>query len=102
MPSKSTPWIDGSSKPERPGKYLDLSVAIVARDQVLLSKGYGIRELGKTQPVDDQTLFAIASNTKAFTADALAILVDEGKLGWDDPVQKHLPWFRLSRSPCKQ
>jgi CubicO group peptidase (beta-lactamase class C family) len=73
-----------------------LSVAIVARDQVLLSKGYGIRELGKTQPVDDQTLFAIASNTKAFTADALAILVDEGKLTWDDPVQKHLPWFRLS------
>ena len=73
-----------------------LSVAIVWGDQVLLCKGYGVRETGKADPIDDQTLFAIASNTKAFTADAIAILVDEGKLQWDDPVQKHLPWFRLS------
>jgi CubicO group peptidase (beta-lactamase class C family) len=46
--------------------------------------------------VDAHTLFQIASNTKAFTTAALAMLVDEGKLGWDDPVTKHLPWFQLS------
>lgn len=73
-----------------------LSVAIVQDEKTLLCKGYGVRELGKPEAVDDQTLFAIASNSKAFTANALAILVDEGKLRWDDRVQKHLPWFRLS------
>jgi CubicO group peptidase (beta-lactamase class C family) len=73
-----------------------LSVAIVRDEKVLLCKGYGVCELGKPEAVDDQTLFAIASNSKAFTANALAILVDEGKLRWDDRVQKHLPWFRLS------
>jgi CubicO group peptidase (beta-lactamase class C family) len=73
-----------------------LSVAIVWNEKVLISKGYGVREAGKPEAVDDQTLFAIASNSKAFTATALAILVDEGKLRWDDRVQKHLPWFRLS------
>jgi CubicO group peptidase (beta-lactamase class C family) len=73
-----------------------LSVAIVQDEKILLCKGYGVRELGKPEAVDDQTLFAIASNSKAFTANALAILVDEGKLRWDDRVQNHLPWFRLS------
>lgn len=73
-----------------------LSVAIVVDDQVLLAKGYGVRELGRETPVDADTLFAIASNSKAFTAAALAILVDEGKLRWDDRVQAHLPWLRLA------
>jgi len=73
-----------------------LAVSIVWGEKLLLSKGYGVREIGKPEAVDDQTLFAIASNSKAFTADALAILVDEGKLRWDDPVQKYLPWFRLN------
>lgn len=73
-----------------------LSVAIVLDDKIIHCKGYGVRELGKPEPVDQDTLFAIASNSKAFTADALAILVDEGKLKWDDPVRKHLPWLQLS------
>jgi CubicO group peptidase (beta-lactamase class C family) len=72
-----------------------LSIAIVKDDQVLLSKGYGVRRVGNPEMVDQNTLFAIASNSKAFTAAALAILVDEGKLSWDDHVTKHLPWFRL-------
>ena len=72
-----------------------LAVAIVKDGKCVLSKGYGVRELGKTAPVDAQTLFGIASNTKAFTAAALAILVDEGKIGWDDPVTKHLPDFQM-------
>ncbi len=72
-----------------------ISVGIVFNDKVLLSKGYGVRRMGASDTVDGDTLFAIASNSKAFTAVALAILVDEGKLKWDDHVYKHLPWFRL-------
>ncbi|MET0645348.1 MAG: serine hydrolase [Pyrinomonadaceae bacterium] len=71
------------------------SVAIVKDDKVVFVKGYGVRELGRTEPVDKDTLFAVASNTKAFTSAALATLVDEGKLKWDDPVTKYLPWFQL-------
>src|SRR6188474_3580786 len=69
------------------------AVAIVKDDKVVFAKGYGLRELHKPEAVDKDTLFAIASNTKAVTAAALAILVDEGKLKWDDPVTKNLPWF---------
>lgn len=72
-----------------------LAVAIVQGDKVLLSKGYGVLQTGATQAVNEHTLFAIASNSKAFTSAALAILVDEGKLHWDDRVSQHLPWFRL-------
>ena len=62
-----------------------LAVAIVKDGETVLEKGYGLREFGGADPVDAHTLFAIASNTKAFTAAALAILVEEGKMGWDDP-----------------
>lgn len=72
-----------------------LAIAIVKDDQVLLSKGFGNRRVGSVETVDQHTLFAIASNSKAFTSAALAILVDEGKLKWDDRVTQHLPWFRL-------
>ena len=73
-----------------------LAVAIVKDGEVVFSRGYGVREVGKSEPVDDRTLFAIASNTKAFTAAALAKLVDEGKLRWTDRVIDHLPYFELS------
>jgi CubicO group peptidase (beta-lactamase class C family) len=72
-----------------------LAVAIVKDGKVVLSKGYGVRKLGESTPVDENTLFGIASNTKAFTSAALAMLVDEGKIAWDDPVTKHLPIFQL-------
>ncbi len=72
-----------------------LSVAIVKDGQVFLSSGFGVRELGKQDAVDGDTLFAIASNTKAFTAAALAILDEEGKVHWSDKVQQHLPWLQL-------
>lgn len=72
-----------------------LALAIVKDDQVVLSKGFGNRKSGSPETVDQHTLFAIASNSKAFTSAALAILVDEGKLKWDDRVTQHLPWFRL-------
>jgi CubicO group peptidase (beta-lactamase class C family) len=71
------------------------SLVIVHKDKVIYLKGYGVRELGSDKPVTPDTIFAIASLTKAFTTTALALLVDEGKLKWDDPVRKHVPFFRL-------
>lgn len=73
-----------------------ISIAIVKNGKVVLAKGYGVRQLGQPKSVDEHTLFPIASNTKAFTATALALLVQEGKIKWDDPVIDHLPWFRMS------
>lgn len=72
-----------------------LAIAIVENDSVIFVKGYGTREIGKRAPVDEHTLFAIASNSKAFTAAALGMLVDEGKITWDDRVIDHLPEFQL-------
>ncbi|MFC2088363.1 serine hydrolase [Calditrichota bacterium] len=72
------------------------SVAVVKNGKVILAKGFGKKTLDKTQPVDSQTLFGIASNTKALTATALALLVEEGKIEWDKPVINYLPWFRMS------
>ena len=71
-------------------------VAIVKDGRVVLEQGYGLRELGKSDKVDARTLFAIASNTKAFTAAALQQLAGQGKLDMDDRVIDHLPWFRMS------
>lgn len=71
------------------------AVAVVKDDKVIFAKGYGVRELGKPDKVDQNTLFAIASNSKAFTVAALAILVDAGKIKWDDKVTQYLPEFEL-------
>jgi CubicO group peptidase (beta-lactamase class C family) len=71
------------------------AIAVVKDGTLIFSKGYGVRELGKADPVDTHTLFAIGSTTKALTAASIGMLVDEKKLGWDDPVTKHLPWFAL-------
>jgi CubicO group peptidase (beta-lactamase class C family) len=71
------------------------SVAIVKDGRIVLEKGYGVRDLRMPEPVDEHTLYAIASNSKAFTSAALAQQVDAGKLSWDDRVIDHLPWFRL-------
>jgi CubicO group peptidase (beta-lactamase class C family) len=73
-----------------------IAVAIVKDGKLVHAEGYGVRNLARPEPVDAHTLFGIASNSKAFTAAAIAILVDEGKLSWDDPVQKHLPQFQLA------
>jgi len=71
------------------------AIAVVKDGRVVFAKGYGLRALGDTARVDAHTLFQIASNTKAFTTAALAMLADEGKLSWDDPVTKFLPGFQL-------
>jgi CubicO group peptidase (beta-lactamase class C family) len=72
-----------------------LALAIVKDDGVVVARGYGVRKLGDPTPVDARTLFGIASNTKAFTATALGLLVEEGKLEWDAPVVRYLPAFAM-------
>ena len=71
------------------------AIGIVKDDKLIFAKGYGVRELGKPEKVDENTLFAVASNSKAFTTASLAMLVDEKKLSWDDKVSKYLPEFKM-------
>jgi CubicO group peptidase (beta-lactamase class C family) len=73
-----------------------LAIAVVRNDSVIYARGFGVREAGGTQRVDEHTLFAIASTTKAMTAAVLGTLVDEKRIAWDDRVQQHLPGFQLS------
>jgi CubicO group peptidase (beta-lactamase class C family) len=72
-----------------------IAVAVIKDGKVIHSKGYGVRSLKTQEKVDENTLFGIASNSKAFTAAALGILIDEGKLKWDDKVRDYIPEFKL-------
>ncbi len=72
-----------------------IAVSIISDGKVLLNKGYGLSSIEKQKKVDENTLFGIASNSKAFTTAALAILVDEGKLKWDDKLVKYIPEFKM-------
>lgn len=72
-----------------------LAIAIVKNDSVVFAKGYGVRTVGKPDRVDAHTLFAIGSNTKAFTSTLIGTLVDQHKMSWDAPVTTYLPWFQL-------
>ena len=71
------------------------AVGVVKDGKVIHARGYGVRSIESGDPVGGKTLFGIASNSKAFTTAALAILVDEGLLGWNDKVKKYLPYFEL-------
>jgi CubicO group peptidase (beta-lactamase class C family) len=73
-----------------------VAVAIVRDGEVVYLEGHGVRDVARRDPVTPDTLFPLASCTKGFTTTALAILADEGKLTWDDPVSKHVPFFHLS------
>jgi CubicO group peptidase (beta-lactamase class C family) len=72
-----------------------IAVCIIKDGKVIHSKGYGVRSLDSRQPMNENTLFGIASNSKAFTTAALGMLVDEGRLNWDDKVRKYIPEFKL-------
>jgi len=72
-----------------------LSIAVVKDDKIIYAKGYGVRETGKPERVDEQTLFPVGSITKSFTAAGVGVLVDEKKMAWDDAVTKYLPDFQL-------
>lgn len=72
-----------------------IAVAIVKDGKVVISKGYGVTNIKTQQKVDGNTVFGIASNSKAFTTAALAMLVDEKKLNWDDKVIQYIPEFKM-------
>ncbi|MDG1871029.1 MAG: serine hydrolase [Flavobacterium sp.] len=72
-----------------------IAVAIIKDGKVVLAEGYGVKSIDTKEKVDANTLFGIASNSKAFTSAALAMLVDEGKIKWDDKVVKYLPNFKM-------
>lgn len=72
-----------------------LSAVVVKDGKVVYLKGFGIRTLGQAGAVDPDTQFGIMSTTKAMTALSIAMLVDDGKIQWNDPVTKHLPWFQM-------
>lgn len=71
------------------------AIVVVKGDSIIFVKGYGVRDVMTKEAVTPDTVFAIGSTTKAFVTGAMAILVDEGKMKWDDPVRKHVPYFRL-------
>lgn len=72
-----------------------LSLAIVEDGQTTMARGFGVRQLGRPETVDGATIMPTGSTGKAFTAAGLAILVDQGRIKWDDRVIDHLPWFRM-------
>lgn len=72
-----------------------LALAVVHDDEVVVTRGYGVRRPGEEGAVGPDTVFAIASNTKPFVATVVAALVEEGALGWEDRVSERLPWLRL-------
>jgi CubicO group peptidase (beta-lactamase class C family) len=72
-----------------------ISVGIIKDGKLIHAKGYGVRSLKNNLPVDENTLFGIASNSKAFTSAAIAMLIDEGKMKWDDKVRDYIPAFKM-------
>jgi CubicO group peptidase (beta-lactamase class C family) len=72
-----------------------MAIAIVEDGKVTFARGFGVRALGESIPVDADTIFPTGSTGKAFTVAALGILVDQGRIGWDDKVIDHLPWFQM-------
>ena len=72
-----------------------VAIGIIQDGKVILAKGYGVRQLGQGAPVTSDTIFAVGSMTKSFTAVTMAAMVDEKKLDWDKPVRNYLPWFRM-------
>ncbi len=92
LPTNFDSWLENSRKAWKiPG----MAVGIVKDGKVVYAKGFGERKLGSGEPVDANTVFSIASVSKNMTAAALGILVDKGKLDWDDKILQHIPWFQL-------
>ncbi len=73
-----------------------MAIAVVKDDEVIFARGFSLADLKNETPVTPETVFGIGSATKAFTASLVGMLVDEGEMGWDDPVTRHIPYFTLN------
>lgn len=92
LPDNFDEWIEQNRKAwQIPG----MSVGIVKDGELIYAKGFGEKKLGSGQMVDENTIFSIASASKNITAAALGVLVDEGKINWDDKITQHIPWFQM-------
>lgn len=92
LPENFDVWVESGRKDWKiPG----MAVGIVKNGEVIYAKGFGEKRLGSGEKVDANTIFSIASVSKNITAAALGILVDEGKIDWDDKIVRHIPWFQL-------
>jgi len=72
-----------------------MAIAVVKDDEIVLTHGFGVADIETETPVTPETIFAIGSTTKAFTATLVGMLVDEGKMSWDDPITAYLPYFAM-------
>jgi CubicO group peptidase (beta-lactamase class C family) len=79
-----------------------IAVAVVSRDEVVYLKGFGVREVGKPEAVDADTVFQIASVSKPIASTIVAGVIGDGKVTWDDPVIAHDPGFRLADATATQ
>ena len=95
LPDRLERLVDRLEQHRREFHIPGMAIAVVMDDEVVLARGFGVKDVQTQQPVTDQTLFAIGSTTKAFTAALIGMLVDEGRMSWDDPVTKYLPYFEL-------
>jgi len=93
QPAPLTGFEEYAEKARQDWNVPGMAIAVVKDDKIVWAKGFGVKKLGETAPVDERTVFAIGSSSKAFTAAAISMLVDEGKIKWDDPVTKYLPDF---------
>ena len=84
------------NKTMQENKLPGLAISVVKNDSIILAKGYGVRKLEESAPVNEHTLFQVASITKSFTSTLLGILVDRGKIKWTDPIIKYIPGFETS------
>src|SRR5690554_1713240 len=92
LPANFDAWIESS---RQEWKIPGMAVGIVKNGEVIYAKGFGEKRLGSGEQVDANTIFSIASVSKNMTAAALGVLVDKGKIDWDDKITKHIPWFAL-------
>lgn len=95
QPAPLTGFDDSANTALREWNVPGMAVSVVKDGRVVFAKGYGVRKVGGTAPVDAHTLFSIGSISKSFAAMGLGMLVEEGKLSWDDPVTQYLPYFQL-------
>ncbi|MET3732735.1 serine hydrolase [Moheibacter stercoris] len=92
LPKDFDQWLENS---RNDWKIPGMAVGVVQDGKVIYAQGFGEKQLGKGDKVDENTVFSIASVSKNMTAAALGILVDEGKISWDDKITKHIPWFQF-------
>lgn len=92
LPENFNEWVEsGRTDWKIPG----MAVGIIKNGEVIYAKGFGEKSLGSGEKIDANTIFSIASVSKNMTAAALGILVDKGKINWDDKIVQHIPWFKM-------